>query len=293
MVASEADGFDPRYGLPDGMRHTLLATSPYEADSGAEQVQNTSVCEAPDGTLIFAAGTSGWTQALHHGNEPDNRIRAATAKVVARMLAPRGEPLSPTAAEDELVGISAGTPIARENRALGSRMWRVGAQNSRATDLEKPQIQAYASATSITVGSAIDFHVSTTDESKFTVSIYRIGHYGRAGARHMLDSPTLTGTPQPALRYDEETGRTQCDWRRVASRRAGRLDEWPIPRPRLRRRGHRSLTAFVVRDDASPASMCVVLPFLTYQAANRWPLDTIHGRSLGHGYVEGTGTNAT
>ncbi len=294
VVASEADGYDRRYGLPDGMRHTLLATSPYQAAGGAEQVQNTSVCEAPDGTLIFAAGTSGWTQALHHGDEPDNRIRAATAKVVARMLAPRGEPLAPAAAEDELVGISAGTPTATENRALGSRMWRVGTQNSRATDLENPQIQGYASATSVTVGSAIDFHVSVTDESTFTVSIYRIGHYGRAGARHMLDSPTLAGTPQPALRYDEETGRTECDW--TSSWRLAVPDGWMSGlylAAFTSAGGHRSLTAFVVRDDASPASMCAVLPFLTYQAANRWPLDTIHGRSLGHGYVEGTGTNAT
>ncbi len=57
--------------------------------------------------------------------------------------------------------------------------------------------------------------------------------------------------------------------------------------------GYRSLTPFVVRDAASDAKICVVLPFLTYQAHNRWPLNTVHGSSLVFGYEGDSGRGTT
>jgi hypothetical protein len=53
--------------------------------------------------------------------------------------------------------------------------------------------------------------------------------------------------------------------------------------------GYRSLTPFVVTEPDSAAPIGVVLPFLSYQGANRWPLDTVHGSSLGFGYDPETG----
>src|SRR5262249_28229443 len=46
-------------------------------------------------------------------------------------------------------------------------------------------------------------------------------------------------------------------------------------------------------DPHTRARICVVLPFLTYQANNRWPLDGVHGTSLAFGYIAGTSAGST
>src|SRR5262249_49795132 len=53
-------------------------------------------------------------------------------------------------------------------------------------------------------------------------------------------------------------------------------------------KGRRSYCPFVVRDDR-PADLCVIVPFTTYQAFNKFPADRQSGRSLYHGYnADGT-----
>ncbi len=146
----------------------------------------------------------------------------------------------------------------------------------------------YASATvSRSVAPSISM-LRVLDAGKFTISIYRVGHYGRAGSRHMLDSPPLTGTPQPALRYDESTGRVGCDWTSLmATGHTGELDERPIYRrlhnrlevsePHALRRTRRCDHGFPGRRLAVP----------DVPSGQPLALDTVHGKSLGHGYVLG------
>ena len=44
-------------------------------------------------------------------------------------------------------------------------------------------IEAYASHTSVRPGDTLDVHVSTYPVNNYSVSIYRMGYYGGAGAR--------------------------------------------------------------------------------------------------------------
>ncbi len=78
-----------------------------------------------------------------------------------------------------------------ENRRPGARLWEVGAQGARVTDDKRPQIQGFASATSVAAGSGIDFHVSSTESGNFTVSIHRMGHYDGVRARQMAESDPI------------------------------------------------------------------------------------------------------
>src|SRR5262249_26335779 len=111
--------------------------------------------------------------------------------------------------------------------------------------------------------------------------------------RHLVDSPALAGAAQPPARFNR-TGRADCDW--APSWRLEVPGDWQSGMyiaAFTTASGHRSLTPFVVRDDAAPAPPCVVLPFLTYQAINRWPLDGVHGSSLEQGYDPATNGGTT
>lgn len=172
--------------------------------------------------------------------------------------------------------------ISAENRRPGSQEWRTGART--ATD-DRRQIQGYASATSVNRGGTISFHVTVEREERFTVAIYRFGWYDGAGARLLTTSPPLRGTRQVVPEPLATTGLIACDWSPSWS-----LTVPPGWTPGLHlavfttASGWRGYTPFVVRDDRGAAPLCVILPFATYQAYNRWPADGRRGRSLYVGY---------
>lgn len=183
------------------------------------------------------------------------------------------------------------TLIASENRRPGTTAWKPGRNGVRVADDIEHQIKGYASATSVPTGGRIDFHVSVNPGGAYNIGIYRLGDYGGAGARHMVNSPRLSGVPgAPATldapaNPDEAGGMLSCDW----------PVGWTLQVPKEwvsgtylavfdSERGHRNYTVFVVRDDHRSADFLVVLPFSTYQAYNQYPLDGRAGKSLYYGY---------
>jgi N,N-dimethylformamidase beta subunit-like, C-terminal len=83
VVGGEADGLYPNSPRPPGFRQTLLSSSVYMKPSGHTEIQNTSVCEAENGAIVFVAGSLTWTKALLP--EGDIRIKRATANVLNRI----------------------------------------------------------------------------------------------------------------------------------------------------------------------------------------------------------------
>src|SRR5947208_11397146 len=72
--------------------------------------------------------------------------------------------------------------IMRENALQGTRDWQIRAGKGATTE-----IQAYASATSVSPGQKLIFYVSTQTEGiGYSISIYRLGWYGGLGGRLML-----------------------------------------------------------------------------------------------------------
>lgn len=180
---------------------------------------------------------------------------------------------------------SADNPIRVENRLPGSADWRIGAGDTVGADDIGRQIAGYASAPSVNLGGSLDFHVSTSPARSYTIAIYRLGYYGGVGARQVTGSPSLSGVSQPDPVTDPDTGMIHCPW----------AVSWTLKVPATwtsgaylaaftTEDGHRSLTPFVVRDDARTSDFLVVLPFTTYQAYNQWPLDGKLGKSLYYGY---------
>lgn len=91
LVKGEADGFDSDQPAPKAATYALLSASPYPRPSGRRMVQNTSLYEMDDGTVVFAAGTLEWPAALgtspwpYRRNREDRRVQVATANVLNRM----------------------------------------------------------------------------------------------------------------------------------------------------------------------------------------------------------------
>lgn len=179
-------------------------------------------------------------------------------------------------------------PVARENRSAGSQEWRIGQGGTRAANDREIQIQGYASATSVSRGESIGFHISAHRAQECTVAIYRVGHYGGDGARHLLTSDPVRVEPRKRPVPDPDTGLIACDWP-VA---------WTLNVPEAwvsgiylaiftSTDGFRSYTPFVVRDTERRSDLLMVLPFTTYQAYNIWPFDGRTGKNLYKGYTPG------
>jgi hypothetical protein len=178
-------------------------------------------------------------------------------------------------------------PIVAENRHRGSADWRGGRQGTTTSDDVARQIQGYASATSVLAGESIDFHISVDRPQGCTLEVYRLGAYGGAGARRVMDGRRFQVGMQPMPPADPVTGRIGCTWP-VA---------WRLKVPESWTSGlymavmtsasrFRACVPFVVRGHGG--RLCVVLPFTTYQAYNPWPMDGVTGKSLYYGYVDGS-----
>lgn len=176
-------------------------------------------------------------------------------------------------------------PVSRENRLAGSADWKMSRNGTHPVTDTAGQIQGYASATSVNIGDSVDFHVSVRPAGHFTVAVYRLGHYGGVGARHLVTSPRLAGAARPVPSSDPATGTITCGW----------PVSWTLAVPKewvsgsylavfTSEAGFRSYTPFVVRDDARRADFLAVVPFTTYAAYNLWPMNGRTGKSLYKGY---------
>lgn len=85
-----------------------------------------------------------------------------------------------------------GNTIVRENAQQGSSGWKIPPGRYAST-----QLQAYASATSVSPGENLTFSVSTQqDGMQYWLDIYRLGWYGGSGGRLMLSAAAQVGRAQ-------------------------------------------------------------------------------------------------
>src|SRR2546425_8785188 len=95
--------------------------------------------------------------------------------------------------------------IEDENLQPGTTAW----------ELTKPadnrQIEGYASLTSVLAGGDIDLFVNTQD-STYSLTVYRMGWYGGKGGRQVLGAQTRPGVHQVTPTADPVTGLIECNW---------------------------------------------------------------------------------
>src|SRR5438094_7640904 len=72
-----------------------------------------------------------------------------------------------------------------ENQNPGTADWQLG--GSQADDINN-QIKGYASATSVAIGSSINFSVTVNPAQSYDINVYRIGWYGGLRGRLMASS---------------------------------------------------------------------------------------------------------
>jgi hypothetical protein len=175
---------------------------------------------------------------------------------------------------------TAQNPIAAENQLPGTLDWQLAQpaatrlrcpadSSCAATPQGEPEIEGYASATSVGHGENISFFVNTADPT-YTLAIYRIGWYGGSGGRLVLPPIRRAGTRQPIPPPDPLTGLVECEW----------SDPFIVTIPADWTTGvylvvltagisqSQSYIHFVVRDDTRDADFLFQCSVATYQAYN-------------------------
>lgn len=169
------------------------------------------------------------------------------------------------------------TTIADENELPGTTSWQltnpVRPAEREAGTFRSRAIEGYASATSVNVGGTITFHVSTNDPSQaFCLAIYRMGYYGGAGGRLMLEASGLAAANRSTP--PESNGLRACDW--PVSYTLSVPSDWVsgVYVAKLSAGaaggGRQSYIIFVVRDDARASRYLFQSSVTTFQAYNRW-----------------------
>lgn len=142
-------------------------------------------------------------------------------------------------------------------------------------------IEAYASRTSVKAGETLDIHVSTYPAARYSVSIYRMGYYGGAGARLMRRTGPLEGATGETPR-DGERNLIECDWKVGLSVEIpsdwlsgvylGKLSTIASPTGQYLdlEITSESYIIFVVRDDRK-ADLLFQASDMTWLSYNRWP----------------------
>jgi hypothetical protein len=162
--------------------------------------------------------------------------------------------------------------VAAENARPGTRDWLL---EKVVTDPEQrqrsPAIEGFCSHASVRAGDTLSIFVSTRPISRFTIQIYRMGHYGGDGGRLMADLGEFAGRDQPDPPVGEKRLR-RCEWTAATELRIPA--EWVsgvyVGKLTSLAEGRQSYVIFIVRDDRAADFLFQCSDF-TWQAYNRWP----------------------
>ena len=162
--------------------------------------------------------------------------------------------------------------IREENARPGTRDWMLTRTRiDPGTKYRCPWIEGYCSHTSARAGETVRFFASTNPPSRFTLDLYRLGHYGGNGGRLVRRLGPFAGRTQP----DPEIGPKRlrdCRWDACAEIQipADWVSGVYIGKLTAERDGVQSYLIFIVRDERR-ADFLFQCSDTTWQAYNRWP----------------------
>jgi DNA-binding beta-propeller fold protein YncE len=166
------------------------------------------------------------------------------------------------------------SPIAGENALPGNPDWR-------GTDIAFDKIEGYTSLISAHTGDEVSVMMRADKSRTVHWSVYRIGWYGGAGARLIVDGDDVPAQEQPACPRDPRTSAISCAWPPAFSFGVGADWVSGLYLVRLDADTLSQWLPLVITDDR-PADLLVQLPVTTWQAYNSWG-----GESL---YTDASGT---
>lgn len=163
-------------------------------------------------------------------------------------------------------------PIVIENQKPGTTDWQLTyTKVDPKTRYRSPLIEGYVSHASIEAGETLKLFVSTNPAGPFKVDFYRLGYYGGAGGRHVMEAGPFEGKVQTDPPVGEKRLR-ECQWDSCFSFTIPR--EWTsgvyLGKLSLIEDRYQSYVVFIVRDDRK-ADILFQCSDNTWQAYNRWP----------------------
>ena len=191
-------------------------------------------------------------------------------------------------------------PVSLENQHPGTAKW----------ELVNPalahEIEGYADEASVGPGEALELHVSTASP-RFSVEVFRMGWYGGAGARRVLELRALAGARRETPRPRTRDGLVECSW--PPSCRISVGTDWVsgvyLARLTASTDGKQSFIPFVVREANRPrgaafrrAPILIQCSVNTWQAYNNWggkslyDFNSFGGRALRVSFDRPYATNA-
>ncbi|HEV3035304.1 MAG TPA: N,N-dimethylformamidase beta subunit family domain-containing protein [Solirubrobacteraceae bacterium] len=166
--------------------------------------------------------------------------------------------------------------IAAENRARGTRAWRLPGPAHELGGAARGAIVGYVAEQAIAPGEAQSVYVSAPRARTVTVRVYRMGWYGGLGGRLVLASARLPARSQPPCAHRLRTGLTECRWHATLS--------FPIPSAlasgvyivKLRASTGAESDCMFVLHSRLPPRLLVEIPTATYEAYNAWGGDSLY-----------------
>ncbi|HEY7148810.1 MAG TPA: fibronectin type III domain-containing protein [Gaiellaceae bacterium] len=214
---------------------------------------------------------------LHNGTTYTFTV-AATNAVGTGAASAQSPPVTPA--------VPPANPIVLENRNQGTTSWQLTIDHKALNQ----EIEGYASKTSVNKGSTIDFMVSTSNNTNYTMDIYRMGWYPQGtnpdgsscapscGGRLMQHVGPLSGSRQAACptvttQNDPDFGMTECHWTTsytLTVPASWTTGNYVVKLKRTDGQQWENYMTFVVRDDSSTAPVVYDLDVSTWQAYNYW-----------------------
>lgn len=164
-----------------------------------------------------------------------------------------------------------------ENRLAGTSDWLISVKEDSCSlpdhrYCRRPQIEGYASQTSVAAGDTINLYVSTNPGADFTIDIYRLGYYQGKGGNLKKTIGPLKGKIQVNDEPDPKTNFIECKWDQ--SYQMAIPSDWlsgvyickltTVPAK------FQSYIIFIVKDDRK-TDFLFQCSDLTWQCYNRWP----------------------
>lgn len=167
--------------------------------------------------------------------------------------------------------------IVLENQKPGSTDWQLTRVRPDKSQQRTPYIEGYCSRQSVKAGDKLDIMVSTSENVKYRLDIYRTGYYGGTGGRLVHSFGPLDGFDQGVPEASGKNNLHECEWKTSASLTIpndwlsgvyiGKLETLPDSKEKPY---WESYIIFIVKDER-PVDILFQCSDNTWQAYNRWP----------------------
>ncbi|WP_240359873.1 N,N-dimethylformamidase beta subunit family domain-containing protein [Pyxidicoccus trucidator] len=163
--------------------------------------------------------------------------------------------------------------VRKENQRPGTTAWRIVREETGERVANNREVEGYALEATVKQGELlrVAVSISETEPKSFRWYVYRLGHYGGAGAREVARGGPVKGVRQGDCPADPATGVIACAW--APSLEIPVKEDWVrgvYVVKLVREDRYARYVPFFVRDANPRAEVAVLMPTATWAAYNTW-----------------------